>query len=252
METEFEDENTNLTLHLFRQLPDPESYLFLEHWRDTPTFICFSQLPTEIRFKIWRSTFPKACNVFLILDSIMGTNELPLALSINTESRTETLKHYCLYNHENWDTFRIFPQRLCFDPSRDTLYWPYFYMIRMQGDSPELQIEIHRFISDFCTQNVAHIRRIHSLHINFIFQQIDLSFKDMFKFNNPDMIGRLSKGHFFPLLFKFPVLKKLVLDFAVPTTETVFNAAREDIKLLEQNSRRFKGGKAPEVIVGYK
>lgn len=94
-------------------LPDPDATLFQPTGGIT-RLICFPQLPPEIRLYLWRLTFPPPRYVELSGAYFKAVNELkppsfsrrekrtlnllkenfPPSLSINQESRTETLYHY--------------------------------------------------------------------------------------------------------------------------------------------------------------
>jgi hypothetical protein len=99
-----------LQLHL----PDPDQDLFVERWRNTNTFHGFSKLPIELRRMIWRFTFREFCivnlNPVVELDIAQNgewfshhrrkQNPLPVALYVNTESRAEATRFYCVYHRE--------------------------------------------------------------------------------------------------------------------------------------------------------
>jgi hypothetical protein len=85
-------------LHIFQhELPDSGQELQIQH---TSTFILFSELPLEIRQKIWRDTFPRVTHCILLYNARSGKSDLlhqkktPIASRINQESRTETLRNY--------------------------------------------------------------------------------------------------------------------------------------------------------------
>jgi hypothetical protein len=83
-------------LHL--ELPDPDLEL---SFQAPSTFTCFPQLPTELRLKIWRFTFPKSTCFWeqriRFYKSALCIPQPPISASINYESREETLKHYALF-----------------------------------------------------------------------------------------------------------------------------------------------------------
>jgi hypothetical protein len=91
-----EDTINNLAV-LLLELPDPDLEL---SFQAPSTFTCFPQLPTELRLKIWRLTFPKLTYFWeqrtLFYRWALRMPQPPASASINYESREETLKHYTL------------------------------------------------------------------------------------------------------------------------------------------------------------
>ena len=91
-----EDTINNLAV-LRLELPDPNLELSLQA---PSTFTCFPQLPIELRLKIWRLTFPKFTYFWeqpvILYKWVLRMPQPPIAASINSESRQETLKHYTL------------------------------------------------------------------------------------------------------------------------------------------------------------
>lgn len=73
------------------ELPDPQQELYLQHSNDLLAFAFFPQLPLELRFQIWKYTFPAPREIYIL--EFPG-DDLPVALFINKESRRETLRHY--------------------------------------------------------------------------------------------------------------------------------------------------------------
>ena len=65
------------------------------------TFTYFPQLPTELRLKIWRFTFPKSTYFWeqriRFYKWALRIPQPPISASINCESREETLKLYTLF-----------------------------------------------------------------------------------------------------------------------------------------------------------
>ncbi|KAF8863003.1 hypothetical protein BDZ45DRAFT_738682 [Acephala macrosclerotiorum] len=94
------------------ELPDPDQALYIQMGKPLDVFERFSNLPIEIRLRIWRLSFPEGRNMWLDI----GHNTerffedwykhhlqrpFPIALYINQESRSETLRHYViLYQSE--------------------------------------------------------------------------------------------------------------------------------------------------------
>jgi hypothetical protein len=100
-----------LRLTLFDELPDKERELF-----PGKSFLLFSKLPLELRRKIWRATFTPRHVDLSIYDCVVTPRPrwsinidkhrlpyLPITLSVNRESRAETLQYYCYLfdNHAN-------------------------------------------------------------------------------------------------------------------------------------------------------
>jgi hypothetical protein len=58
----------------------------------------------------------------------LGNLPLPVTLHVNNESRTETLKHYCVVFRQDSPYRKIKNKAaellLCFDPAKDSLYLP--------------------------------------------------------------------------------------------------------------------------------
>lgn len=144
----------------------------VDHDMDCKEFTKFPKLPAELRLKIWRYAFPDPqCIViddkFALKDEFTKRVQwnqrkipLPITLHICSESRQETLRHYCLtwwrdvnVEHESWlqgieeereswlrhSNFELeswweekgipfakyrnrdFRRPICFDPKRDTV-----------------------------------------------------------------------------------------------------------------------------------
>jgi hypothetical protein len=103
---------TQALLAAFRiQLPDPDRHLLPQY---PSQFTVFPKLPIELRLNIWKHAFPAPRHVELVGSCVFGPvdflgtrgtqhrklnhlqNEFPVTLSINSESRQETMKHYKL------------------------------------------------------------------------------------------------------------------------------------------------------------
>jgi hypothetical protein len=125
-----------LRLTLFDELPDKERELF-----PGKSFLLFSKLPLELRRKIWRATFTPRHVDLSIYDCVVTPRPrwsinidkhrlpyLPITLSVNRESRAETLQYYCYLfdNHANSspDLKGLMPP-VCFSPRLDSGYISY-------------------------------------------------------------------------------------------------------------------------------
>jgi len=87
-------------------LPDPDEELFVQHSFDLDSFTLFPKLATELRLKIWRLVFqrsPRHINIEEQIDVTRGfvannymliCEAVPITLSVNRESREETLRHF--------------------------------------------------------------------------------------------------------------------------------------------------------------
>lgn len=96
------------TLSIFEdELPDPNQVLYIQLGKPLDVFERFPKLPTEIRLKIWRLSFPEGRNMCLDTSYIFEgfledwykhhlRRPFPIALHINQESRSETLRHYVI------------------------------------------------------------------------------------------------------------------------------------------------------------
>ncbi|KAI1369744.1 hypothetical protein F5Y08DRAFT_477 [Xylaria arbuscula] len=81
-------------------------------------FHLFGELPTELRLEIWAHTWePRTVSIYPINENYFllpeGKNQLPASAYVNSESRSETLRHYkrC-FAHHNKSDFRWFNFRL--------------------------------------------------------------------------------------------------------------------------------------------
>jgi hypothetical protein len=87
-------------------------------------FTLFPKLPLEIRLMIWVMTFKKqhvdidldlSCDDQINLGRQIPRPVFPVALHVNHESRTETLRHYCIISSSNHHT-------ICVNFSLDSCY----------------------------------------------------------------------------------------------------------------------------------
>jgi len=80
-------------------------------------FSLFPRLPKELQLEIIRWTFPRFRCLTLNRNFLCDPHQQPIALSINSESRKETLKYYqpllCPKTHPGWPYY--------FNPSLDTI-----------------------------------------------------------------------------------------------------------------------------------
>ena len=78
------------------------------------TFTLFPKLPIELRLKIWRASFPRGREVNFAavrpnasredeVTSMEDDSPLPATLSVNRESRHETLKHYLVVLRDEYN-----------------------------------------------------------------------------------------------------------------------------------------------------
>lgn len=138
----------NLSLFLL-ELPDPNEDLYLQPSYTLNTFDVFPKLPIELRHKIWKYTFPGRRYVCMDIifcgdsgtlgercsryDHLSETEQLPIALSINRESRQETLRTYSLFYRSDFTSKYLWGRRgrvracrknklpICIDPEVDVV-----------------------------------------------------------------------------------------------------------------------------------
>ncbi|KAG4437338.1 hypothetical protein IFR05_007190 [Cadophora sp. M221] len=104
------------SLDLADELPDLYEQLFFQLGPALEEFIVFPKLPLEVRLMIWRFAFPPGRHAILDLNTFAHLHvarygeapderrrfgieshcPLPKTLYINSESRCETLRHYCV------------------------------------------------------------------------------------------------------------------------------------------------------------
>jgi len=241
---------------LFNELPDPSQEIAIQRGYDTDTFTCFPRLPIEIRFKIWRYSYPAPRAINLLprcqgycLHELVGLPQrhriadssrfqvvtlrrsrvpLPITLQINRESRRETLMNYILvFRHENdlrssneLTVVRIDNGPFCFHPLRDTtfIYWCAFRWL------PNLSPD---FTSGWVSQpeHVENVKRISRLEIReMIWNRYLLHFlrlynsEDLSVFESSSFL-REYWDHPGPLrnLLKFPGLRSLHVSLQFPS-----------------------------------
>lgn len=106
---------------------------FLDPSSKLKSFARFPDLPLELRQLIWRETFPGRRIVKInsygtvkqnsyTFHAFFSTAPIPIALSINSESRAEALRHY----HPSFGMHSAaIPSIIYFNPSLDTLYFEF-------------------------------------------------------------------------------------------------------------------------------
>jgi hypothetical protein len=118
MDTSTMDSNLLIFQH---ELPDSDQELYIQH---TSTFTPFSELPLEIRQKIWRDTFPKVTHCLFFRNARSHKRDLtfpkksPIASRVNQESRMETLRNYRVLEHK-----LIYVYPLPTSPKDKYLFW---------------------------------------------------------------------------------------------------------------------------------
>lgn len=111
----------------------------------------FSDLPTEIRLKIWRTL----CNYERVvcvqgLVSITSRTNTPTVLHINHESREEGLRVYKVVFQS--------PQNIYFNPAIDTLYFKSFPVYLVMLVLHKATIPIHQVMLRTCEVSVQSIK----------------------------------------------------------------------------------------------
>jgi hypothetical protein len=122
--------NTELTKEPTYHLPPVSTASLPPNEEVLDSFALFPKLPIELRLKVWRNTFPRGRYVdlddyhgFPIYSSIKTNGPFgkepcpPIALSVNKESRRETLRHYIIVFLED-----PLPRRIFYNPSLDAAY----------------------------------------------------------------------------------------------------------------------------------
>ncbi len=113
------------------ELPDPEEEITVQKsGRGPEIFRRFPSFPIELRLQIWKYCFPRGELVYAHEARrcwSRGLTPMPITLSINQESRSETLANYIIIfpKHKTWwqhrHLFKQNPKPLCFNPLRDRL-----------------------------------------------------------------------------------------------------------------------------------
>lgn len=124
---------------------DPTEHLFMLHENATEVFTVFSDLPTEIRLKIWRLLFPPPRTVNFkcyhyrdrkrdgFISNWNNSTKILITLYINRESREETLRHYRIFLRAARADGEPKMQPLIFNPRTDKVAIPYTSFIRLHS-----------------------------------------------------------------------------------------------------------------------
>jgi hypothetical protein len=131
------DEVVDAFALLALELPDPKQELSPQNLgRKLETFTCFPKLPPELRWMIWRLTFPGRRMIDFALSvprtaKLVGRRatdpKLPIALYVNQESRSISLKTYYII-FQSQPIFALKKETkpgirpFCFDPKVDLVY----------------------------------------------------------------------------------------------------------------------------------
>jgi hypothetical protein len=268
------EENWYCTLRLFRQhLPDPNQDLFIEQWRNTQSFCDFPRLPIELRLIIWRFTYPVYLDGHYVnidpIDEIGEWNAhahdprrrkedpLPVSLYVNHESRTEALRHFCIF-HQSPPPGHGRPLKpLCFYPAEDTLSFDSGWIFGngpgiSSPTGPERYRTFKNFLSELSSQFSTHTNKVKFLSMGFRHLWTDpRSLRKLFNKNTPT--GDIVEGdpYFYSaMIFHFPALEYFLVEYC-PFCSFGFKDIMADMEaFLEENKHRFKSGKPPilEVI----
>jgi len=176
--SKMEEAKLALVLEHLIELPDPEEELFIQQSQNLETFYPFPRLPIELRNKIWQLALPGprhvnieiafcsdrpggTCSPFRHREEFVAP---PIALSINRESRQETLRKYqVLYPYDFYTnlvlsrSYRVCNKKLApifIDPTVDTVYITHnsiqhveyrfhFWLEHLASHAPELVKSIH-------------------------------------------------------------------------------------------------------------
>jgi hypothetical protein len=250
--------NTELTKEPTCHFP-PGSNASLTANEETPdSFSLFHKLPIELRLKIWRYTFPRGryvdlddYNGFPIYSSFQTNGHLgkepwlPIALSVNKESRQETLRHYIIVFLED-----PVPRRICYNPSPDAAFMEEITPWQGRAFSPyfKLKYEAPRIYT------ATKVLRLH--------RWLNIWNYTIYKFRrNP--VGRLEMSYgggdrdsyYADALFRFTdleelrvVLPKRAEEFHSVVLHRAESLREQIIEFLQENGEVW-GGKVPRVTI---
>lgn len=139
------------------------------------TFKRFKDLPVELRLKIWRKSFPPSRQInirpFAKVSVLqLGSPPLPTILYVNSESRTETRRHYTIIFRQKFFA-RLFYQHkdvlpphipyrnevpLCFNASKDILYLP----------SSSMREDLLDWVNYLAQEIPGGLTTVRNLHVN--------------------------------------------------------------------------------------
>jgi hypothetical protein len=222
------------------------------------SFAFFPKLPIELRLKIWRYTFPRGRYVdlddydgFPIYSSIQTNGQLekepwlPITLSVNKESRQETLTHYIIVFLRGISPDQRMP--LCYNPSLDAAFMDKItpWQGRTFGSFFQLESEAPETFTGTKVLRVYHW--LDALY------QIIYSFKRNLAGRLEISYGRDREGYSTDAIFRFTGLEELRLvlpGWAKEDYQGVLRLAEtfkeQMIEFLEENAEVW-GGNVPVV-----
>ncbi len=218
---------------------------------DTSKFTVFRKLPTELRLKIWRSAFPRTGHFGIDHRPSTDSGESrdvwdaenraapPVTLSVNQESRAETLKHYMAIQRSSTG------DRAIYVDSANDMCWVEF-MTFMCYNPP--------FYDRLCSlAQSPFVDRISKLEVRDCFYHE--FFKMVLKDNMIKSAGDMRLVYFGSLV-QFRSLEEVCFTGTVNDTKWIGETGKEGAKwmkqwiaaFLEDNKGSFKGGNAPKVV----
>jgi len=252
-------------LALFGELPDQERKLF-----PGKSFTLFPKLPLELRRQIWRATFEPR-HVDLSIHECNHSNRLihesfepvlpyiPIALSVNRESRTEALQYYC-YIFDNYANTSLEPIELhppvSFNPRIDSAYIAdHWCWDSVEGAYRKYLFgKLLSYIDSVAPGGIGALQRLHV-------QGIEWRGESKLSLDS----GQLSGSGILDVantIFRFPGLKELQLEMCSHTHDPDFpNDGSHHVvqarimkdcrinfqKFLDNHKKRFRDNKAPSV-----
>lgn len=246
------------------ELPDPERSLYPQ----SQFFTLFSELPVELRLEVWRIslTFLKPRTVDIGIAEYhrrtsqpkkrgwhsrpLKVEKLPVAMWINIESRTEALRHYCLFQHRPMGTqasgITLQPLYLYFNPTHDIICLNYNDMFPPKHHyryCPPLRDHLP-LLAGHATRPLNKIRHLQITHLNLG----DVDFRMLFGLTRATERQPVTqRGFWKECIFYFPSLEKITLTpLHWLTPRTILEPMRE---FLEAHKEKFDTGEAPLVVV---